>query len=131
MPAKSVIALALSSVLLSPAAAWAGPDGDPVCATSRQGCQPEPTTHGGDEICDLDPNSAYCASTVHRVQRGEWLWKIARAKLATAGKSTAPGNVRRIADMIYADNRRIIGENKNRLRVGQCLVIRSTREWPV
>ena len=65
------VALALSSVLIAPAPAWAGPNGDPVCATDGTNCQP----------------------STHAVQRGEWLWKIARARLAAAGKSTAPTNV--------------------------------------
>lgn len=128
MRTTSVLALALSSVLLSPGtAAWAGPNGDPVCATSPSGC-PAPGTHGDPLPCDKTPSP--CA-TQHKVQRGEWLWKIARQRLAAEGKSTAPHNVRKIANMIYGDNRRTIGPDKNRLKIGQRLVIRAVEDWPV
>ena len=104
---------------------------DPVCATDGTNCQPQPVTHGPDRVCDLRPNDPTCAAMVHRVARGEWLWKIARTRLAAAGKPAGPRNVRRIADMIYADNRRVIGPNKNRLRPGQRLTIRPASTWPV
>ncbi len=111
MRAQTVIGVALAAVLLAPTTAWAGP--------------------GGDAICDLRPQDAFCASETHQVERGEWLWKIARTTLAERGKSTATPNVRKIAEMIYADNRRVIGPHKNRLRVGQRLTIRATQNWPV
>ena len=104
---------------------------DPVCATDGTNCQPQPATYGPDRICDLHPNDPACATTVHRVARGEWLWKIARTRLSAAGKPIGPRNVRKIADMIYADNRRVIGPNKNRLRPGQRLTIRPVASWPV
>ncbi len=129
MRAKGIVGIALAGVLLAPGTAWAGPGGDPVCATDGTNCEPQPTTHGPDRICDLNPRD--CAASTHTVRRGEWLWKIARASLAQQGKSTATPNVRKIADMIYADNRRTIGANKNRLRVGQRLTIRATDGWPV
>ncbi len=126
MRAIAVVGVALAGVLLAPANAWAGPNGDPVCATSVNGC-PAPGTHGDPPPgCDGRP-----CSTQHTVQRGEWLWKIARTKLAQQGKPISARNVRKIADMIYADNRRTIGANKNRLRVGQRLTIRPTQNWPV
>lgn len=98
-------------MLLAPTTAWAGPNGDGVC--------------------DLRPRDPYCAAVTHEVRQGEWLWKIARTTLAQRGKPTAAPNVRKIAEMIYADNRRSIGANKNRLRVGQRLTIRATQSWPV
>lgn len=103
---------------------------DPVCATDGTNCQPQPVTHA-DSVCELRPQDARCSATVHTVRRGDWLWKIARTRLAAAGKPTAPSNVRRVADMIYADNRRVIGSNKNRLRPGQRLTIRAATHWPV
>ncbi len=109
MRAKRIVGIALAGVLLAPGTAWAGP--------------------GGDAVCDLHPQYAQCVTT-HQVQQGEWLWKIARTKLAQQGKSTATPNVRKIADMIYADNRQAIGANKNRLRVGQRLTIRPMDGWP-
>lgn len=109
MRTAPLVALALSSVLIAPGPASAGPNGDPVCATDGTNCQP----------------------STHVVERGEWLWKIARVRLAASGKSTAPRNVGKIADMIYSDNRRVIGPNKNRLRVGQRLTVRPTGQWPV
>jgi Tfp pilus assembly protein FimV len=102
---------------------------DPVCATDGTNCQPQPTTHGPDSICGLNPRE--CAASTHTVRRGEWLWKIARTRLAAAGKPTPSRNVRRVADMIYADNRRVIGSDKNRLRPGQRLSIRAVNHWPV
>jgi hypothetical protein len=110
MRVQGIIGVALAGVLLAPATAWAGPNGD--------------------GICDLHPGSLYCASQTHQVERGEWLWKIARTTLAQELQSTATPNVRKIADMIYADNRRIIGPNKNRLRIGQRLTIRARQNWP-
>ena len=114
MRVTSVVAIALSAVLVSPAVAYAEHSDtdhhpDPVCATDGTNCQP----------------------STHVVKRGEWLWKIARLRLAAAGKSTAPKNVRKIADMIYADNRRVIGPTKNRLMVGQRLSIRHRDQWPI
>ena len=122
MRTMSVVALALSAVLVSPAAAYAEHAGSPG--------SPIPTSHG-DAICDLHPNDPYCVASTHRVQRGDWLWKIARSRLNLAGKRASAGNVRKIADMIYADNRRVIGPNKDRLRIGQQLTIRATQGWPV
>ncbi len=110
MRAKGIVGIALAGVLLAPGTAWAGP--------------------GGDAVCDVHPRDPQCVATTHQVQQGEWLWKIARTKLAQQGKPTATTNVRKIADMIYADNRRTIGANKNRLRVGQRLTIRATDNWP-
>jgi Tfp pilus assembly protein FimV len=133
-------AVAACVLVASPAAAHAAhgpaPDPtpvvvtDPVCATDGTNCQPQPDTHGPDPVCATDGTNCGAAA-VHVVARGEWLWKIARTRLAAAGKSTAPRNVRRVADMIHADNRRVIGSNKNRLRPGQRLSIRAVNQWPV
>ena len=128
MRTTPLLALTLSAVLIAPGTAWAGPNGDPVCATDGTNCQPQPESHP-DPVCATDGTN--CQPSTHVVKRGEWLWKIARERLAAAGKPTAPSNVRKIADMIYADNRRVIGRNKNRLRVGQRLTIRVTEQWPV
>ncbi len=121
MRAPVVVGIALAGVLLAPTTAYAehaGPPGPPV-----------PSSHG-DPLCAFDGTNCEPQSSTHQVRQGEWLWKIARTKLARQGKSTATPNVRKIADMIYADNRRIIGPNKNRLRVGQRLTIRATDNWP-
>ena len=109
MRSRLLLVLLLSAVLAAPGTAWAGPDGDPVCATDGTGCQP----------------------ATHVVQPGDRLWKIARERLTAAGRSTTPRNVRKIADMIYADNTRVIGRDRHRLRVGQRLAIRVTEQWPL
>ncbi len=120
--AGAVAGVALLGVLLAPIPAYAehaGPPGPPV-----------PTSHA-DPICALHPNDSYCVASTHHVRQGEWLWKIARARLKLAAKPASSANVRKVADMIYADNRRVIGPNKNRLRPGQRLSIRATQNWPV
>ncbi len=127
MRAEAVVVVALAGVLLSPATAWAGPNGDPVCATSINGC-PAPGTHGDPPPCASRPDAC---SKQHTVQCGEWLWKIAGQRLAAEDKSIAPRNVGKIANMIYSDNRRTIGPDKSRLKVGQRLTIRAVEDWPV
>ncbi len=107
---RVAVVLCSAAVLLAAGTtpASAGPNGDPVCAFTAAGCGP----------------------SVHEVQRGEWLWKIARATLQEAGLDSSPVRVRKVADAIYADNRRVIGPNKHRLRVGQRLRIRDVYSWP-
>lgn len=133
--------VAACALVASPAAAYAAhgpaPDPtpvvvtDPVCATDGTNCRPDPTpVVVTDPVCATD--GANCgAAAVHVVARGEWLWKIARTRLAAAGMSAAPRNVRRVANMIHADNRRVVGGNQNRLRPGQRLSIRAVNQWPV
>lgn len=67
------------------------------------------------------------ADTIHLVQRGESLWRIARRQLLHEGGSSRNRAVVARVLEIYADNRGLIGENPNRLRIGQRLVLRIRR----
>lgn len=65
-----------------------------------------------------------CGPSSHVVQRGEWLWKIARADLAQRGiYSGNQAYVRARANAIYRANRALIGRNPNRIRPGMVLVL--------
>ena len=66
------------------------------------------------------------SSDVHVVQRGDWLWKIAREQLRQLGTEPSPSEVRAKAETIYQDNKAIIGPNRNRLQPGQRLRLRPT-----
>ena len=102
-----VVVAVLTAGLLSPSsAAWAGPGGDPICA--------------------LHPNDSYCADKNYQVQRGDWLWKIARKNLVAHGFGTKDLRVvRSHANAIYAKNRAVIGSNPSRIRPGMRLVLPS------
>ena len=103
-----LVVAVLTAGLLSPSsAASAGPGGDPFCIHDPGGCPPE---------------------TNYQVQRGDWLWKIARKNLAAHGLGTSDNRVvKRHADAIYAGNRAVIGRNPSRLRPGMQLVLPSPR----
>lgn len=64
------------------------------------------------------------SAEVHVVQQGDWLWKIAREQLRQSGTEPAPSAVQAQAEMIYQDNRAVIGPDRNRLRPGQRLRLR-------
>jgi len=72
------------------------------------------------------------SADVHVVERGDWLWKIAREQLkqrtpeqlSPAGPEPTASEVRAQAEVIYQDNRGTIGPNRNRLRPGQRLRLR-------
>lgn len=64
------------------------------------------------------------SSTIYVVQRGDWLWKIARQQLRQAGSEPTASEVRTRAEAIYEDNRDVIGTNRHRLRPGQRLRLR-------
>lgn len=77
------------------------------------------------------------SATIHVVQRGDWLWKIAREQLRQRGPGSFSQDslsqvtpeptaleVRAQAEVIYQDNRDVIGRNRNRLRPGQRLRLR-------
>ena len=107
MRSRQVMAVAVltAGLLTPPSAAWAGPGGDPVCA--------------------LDPKHSSCL-TNYQVQRGDWLWKIARKHLRANGFPTNDSRfVKRNADAIYDLNRSVIGSNPSRLRPGVRLVLPS------
>ncbi|MCU1671891.1 MAG: hypothetical protein JWN77_4 [Frankiales bacterium] len=79
-----------------------------------------------DPLCAFDGKA--CIGRVHRVQRGEWLWKIARAEMARQGLSSRDlGAVRAYANRIYRTNAGVIGADPNRLRAGARLVLPSVR----
>lgn len=59
------------------------------------------------------------------VRRGEWLWRIARARQSTFGRSATPQAVKDEVELIYQDNAATIGRNPNRLRPGQVLLLRT------
>ena len=70
------------------------------------------------------PPCVGCGPSSHVVQRGEWLWKIARADLAQRGINSGELSfVRSRANAIYNRNRALIGPNPNLIRPGMRLVL--------
>ncbi len=59
----------------------------------------------------------------HVVERGEWLWSIARDRLRFDRGDPTPRQIRRAADKIYDRNRARIGSNPDRLAPGTRLRI--------
>ena len=103
LAAAALLATLALPTMLSPSAAWAGPGGDPACIHDPGGCSSERN---------------------YQVQRGDWLWKIARMNLAAHGVGTKDLRVvKRHADAIYAVNRGVIGKNPSRIRPGMRLVL--------
>ena len=92
----------LATSVLGTGTALAGPNGDPPCAFDESHCQ----------------------TTTHVVRQGEWLWGIARQTLRESHRPTGNAQVKRVADMIYIDNRRLIGPDPDRVRPGQRLTVR-------
>jgi nucleoid-associated protein YgaU len=65
-----------------------------------------------------------CGPSVHVVQPGEWLWKIAREDLAARGINAGEQSfVRNRANAIYNRNRALIGSNPNLIRPGMRLAL--------
>jgi nucleoid-associated protein YgaU len=98
----AVLLVAVAAPALSAGPAVAGPNGDPPCAFDETHCQ----------------------TRTHIVRQGEWLWGIARQTLRESHRPTGNAQVKRVADMLYADNRRVIGPNPDRIRPGQQLTVR-------
>lgn len=103
LPAVAVSAALALAVTLTPSAALAGPNGDPVCAFQPDGC---------------------AEAHAYTVRSGDWLWKISRAHLAEHRLNTRDTRlVKRHADAIYARNRAVIGSSPNRIRPGMRLLL--------
>lgn len=91
------------AVALTPSAAFAGPNGDPVCAFQADGCAREHP---------------------YTVRSGDWLWKISRMHIADHGLNTRDARlVKRHADAIYARNRAVIGRSPDRIQPGMRLLL--------
>lgn len=78
--------------------------------------------------CPTPPASpAFGGPVCHRVQRGEWLWKIARAAVPNTNPEVCalsdPHQVRLRVAALYRMNRATIGPNPNRLRPGMVIVV--------
>jgi len=99
-----VITSLIVAVVASGGVASAGPAGDPQCAFESSGC----------------------ATRTHTVRDGEWLWVIARQALRADRRSVTDHSVNLVVEMIYRENRRVIGSNPSRLRPGQRLTVRHT-----
>jgi nucleoid-associated protein YgaU len=100
--ASLVLLICLATSGLGVTTAAAGPSGDPACAFDGSGC----------------------ATTTHVVRQGECLWGIARATLRARHRPTDNAHVKRMANAIYADNRKVIGSDPSRIKPGQRLSIR-------
>lgn len=80
---------------------------------------------GGGTALAADPTPCVgCGPSSHVVQKGEWLWSIARADLAQRGiNAGVAAYVRSRANAIYVRNRALIGSNPDLIRPGMRLVL--------
>jgi nucleoid-associated protein YgaU len=111
------VAIAVVIAFLSPVAA--GGSAEASSPRVAQQCQSPP---------DGLAARPFLPPTCHVVVRGEWLWKIARARLNSfnAGPRPARSEIAGLVRVIYDVNRDVIGPNPNALRIGDVLFLPQT-----